>query len=94
MAKMLPDLDFVLAKNPKLFDLDKKFNFINQLKLDTEKLIDQAVRITFDKIVKPDIERLYKKVFNQEVKVEFTIEERYWKIIDFGDNCDWIVNPF
>lgn len=94
MAKMLPDLAGVLAKNPKLFDLDKKFNFINQLKSDTEKLIDQAVRITFDKIVKPDIERLYKKVFNQEVKVEFTIEERYWKIIDFGDKCDWIVNPF
>lgn len=94
MAKMLPDLAGVLAKNPKLFDLDKKFNFINQLKFDTEKLIDQAVRITFDKIVKPDIERLYKKVFNQEVKVEFTIEERYWKIIDFGDKCDWIVNPF
>ena len=27
-------------------------------------------------------------------KTEFTIEERYWKIIDFGDKCDWIVNPF
>lgn len=94
MAKMLPDLDFILAKNPKLFDFDRKPAYIDQLRLDIEKLIDQAVNITFNSVVKPDIERLYKRVFNQEVKVEFIIEDQSWKVIDFGDKCDWIVNSF